>query len=263
MMLQSNSIAQGFGRVFLALFGLVMQLSGQQHGYSSSAVESGARLYAAHCLACHGPDGNMIAGVDFRSGKFRRGASDDDLMRIVRGGIPGTAMPPNSFTDSDLEAIVAYLRSMREFHSRTVVLGDPHRGQIVFELSGACLTCHRVNGKGSYLAIDLDDVGAIRSADYIERSLLDPNVSNLPEHRFVRAITYKGATIIGRRLNEDTFTVQLIEESGHLVSLIKPELREYILLNAPRMPSYKDKLSSRELEDVVAYLISLKGSGAQ
>jgi hypothetical protein len=111
---------------------------------------------------------------------------------------------------------VAYLRSMREFHSRTVSPGDSHRGQIIFEGSGACLTCHRVNGKGSYLAAALDDVGAIRSIDYIERSLLDPDVSNLPEHRFVRAVTRNGMTIIGRRLNEDTFTVQVIEENGRL-----------------------------------------------
>jgi hypothetical protein len=92
-----------------------------------------------------------------------------------------------------------------------------------------------------------------------ERSLLDPDVSNLPEHRFVRAVTRNGMTIIGRRLNEDTFTVQVIEENGRLDSLIKSELREYNNLNAPRMPSYKNRLSARELGDVVAYLISLKG----
>jgi putative heme-binding domain-containing protein len=205
----------------------------------------------------------MIAGVDFRSGKFRRANSDDDLMRIVRNGIPGTAMPPNSFADSDLESIVAYLRSMRDFHSRSVTIGDAHRGQLILEGSGACLTCHQVNGKGSYLAVDLDDVGAIRSADYIERSLLDPEISNLPEYRFIQAVARNGATIIGRRLNEDTFTVQLIDENGRLVSLIKAELREYSVLNGSRMPSYKDKFSSQQLADVVAYLISLKGSGSK
>jgi mono/diheme cytochrome c family protein len=167
-MLRSNAFQRGFGKcAVLALLGLTVHLSGQQHGYTPSAVESGSRLYVAHCVACHGADGNMVSGVDLRLGRFRRAASDDDLMRIVRNGIAGTAMPPGAFTDSELESIVAYLRSMREFHSRTVSPGDLHRGQIIFEGSGACLTCHRVNGKGSYLAAALDDVGAIRSIDYI------------------------------------------------------------------------------------------------
>jgi len=243
----------------LALLALAAQLPGQSRRSSASVVETGARLYVAHCSACHGADGNVIPGIDLRSGKSGRASSDEDLMRIVRGGIPGTAMPPNSFSDSDLEAIVGYIRSMRDVQPRLGPVGDARRGQIVFEGTSDCLTCHRVNDRGSFSAIDLSDIGTTRSTDYLERSLLDPNASDLPEHRLIHAITRDGVAITGRRLNEDTFTVQLIDDKGHLLSLLKPDLHGYEILRGPRMPSYKDKLSRRELDDVVSYLISLKG----
>jgi mono/diheme cytochrome c family protein len=82
----------------------------------------------------------------------------------------------------------------------------------------------------------------------------------LPINRFVRAVTRDGKAITGRRLNEDTYTVQLIDANERLVSLVKAELREYTVLKTSAMPSYKDKLTAGELDDVVAYLRTLKGS---
>ena len=127
------------------------------------------------------------------------------------------------------------------------------------EGKGNCLSCHRINGKGSRLGPDLSEVGGIRTAVYLERSLLAPEESVLPEHRMVRAITRQGTVISGRRLNEDTHTIQLIDQDERLHSLVKSDLRDYTLLTTSPMPSYKDKLSSEELADVVTYLISLKG----
>src|SRR5207302_11006117 len=181
----------------------------QSHGDNASVEEEGARLYIASCSACHGTEGNSITGVDFRSGKFRHGSSDYDLMLIVLRGVPGTAMPANSFNDSELKAIVGHLRSMQGSASSTA-RGDTRRGWMIFEGPGACLDCHPVNGKGSYSAIDLSDIGTNRSIDYLERSLVDPS-SELPEHRAVRAVKRNGDIILGRHLNEDTFTVQLID----------------------------------------------------
>jgi putative heme-binding domain-containing protein len=117
-----------------------------------------------------------------------------------------------------------------------------------------------VNGKGSRVAPDLSDVGAIRAPDALQKSLLNPTASMLPMNRSVRAVTRDGKTITGRRLNEDTYTVQLIDTNERLVSLSKPDLREYTVLKTSTMPSYKDQLSSAELDDVIAYLRTLKGS---
>ncbi len=249
----------------LSLFLLLvsgMILMAQEHAgqYSQSDVENGYRLYGAHCSTCHAANGDGIPGIDLRRGQFRRVSSDADLNRIISSGIPGTAMPPNRFVSADLAGLVAYIRSMRDFDARsTVPLGDPSRGQVLFEGRGGCTKCHRVNGNGSRVAPDLTDIGAIRSPDTLQQSLLDPNAMVLPMNRSIRAVTRGGKTIRGRRLNEDTYSVQLIDEQERLVSLEKAGLREYTVVKTSAMPSYKDELTSQELSDVVAYLHSLKG----
>ena len=105
----------------------------------------------------------------------------------------------------------------------------------------------------------LTDIGAVRRSSELERSLLEPDAEIRAENRSVRAVTRDGATIAGRLLNQDSFTLQLLDASEHLVSVAKSDLREYALLKNSPMPSYRDKLSSQELADVVSYLASLKG----
>ncbi len=68
-----------------------------------------------------------------------------------------------------------------------------------------------------------------------------------------------GRTIDGRRLNEDTATVQLIDRQEQLVSLEKTDIREYRIGTASEMPSFAGKLSTAEVADLLAYLISLRG----
>jgi putative heme-binding domain-containing protein len=238
--------------------GVAGQLPERSHSDSTLTAEAGARLYFAYCSACHGAEGNSIPGVDFRTGKFRRASSDEDLMAIVLRGIPGTAMPPNNFGNSEMRAIVGYLRSLQGSHWQALH-GDTRRGQLIFEGRGGCLDCHRVNGKGSYAATDLSDIGIVRSIDYLEKSLVDPAISYLPEHRLIRAVTRSGVAVTGRHLNEDTFTVQLIDSNGNLISLLKPDLKTYEIVKNSPMPSYRERLSTGELEDVVSYLYSLRG----
>jgi putative heme-binding domain-containing protein len=116
-----------------------------------------------------------------------------------------------------------------------------------------------VNGKGPRLAPDLSDIGADRTAGGLQRSILDPNNAIQPVNRSVRAVTKDGKVVTGRRLNEDTYSVQIIDEQEHLVSLQKEDLREFTVIRTSSMPPYKDTLSPAELNDVVAYLLSLKG----
>src|SRR5205823_4445152 len=122
------------------------------------------------------------------------------------------------------------------------------------EGKGGCLACHRVNGKGSRVAPDLSEVGAIRAAAYLERAVLDPNESILPEHKYVRVVTKQGTAITGRRLNEDTHTLQMIDTQERMHSFSKPDLKEYTLIPTSTMPSYRDKFSKEELADLVTYL---------
>src|SRR5256712_5553772 len=247
-------------RFVLAVIGCLAASEPAFAQYSQADVEAGYTLYNANCITCHGTNGDSIPGVNLRTNQFRRVATDADLNRLIQTGIPGTAMPPGRYTTADVAALVAYIRSLREFDSALPGRGNAARGQTIFEEKGNCTNCHRVNGKGSRVAPDLSDIGAIRSPDALRRSLTDPTGSMLPLNRYVRAVTRDGKVITGRRLNEDTYTVQLIDTEERLVSLIKSDLREYAVLKTSAMPPYKEKLTSAELDDVVAYLRTLKGA---
>ncbi len=227
--------------------------------YAPADIQYGARIYANQCTACHGENGDVVAGVDLPAGRFKRASSDGDLRSTILNGVPGTAMQPFKFSESELVGVVAFIRNMRDFDAATVTLGDTARGRKIFEETGKCMSCHRVDGKGSRLAPDLSDIGSVRTAAALQRSLLDPTAAMVPSNRSIRAVTRAGKLITGRRLNEGTYTVQLIDDHENLVSLDKADLREYIVVKESPMPSYKENLSPNELADLLAYLLSLKG----
>jgi putative heme-binding domain-containing protein len=168
-------------------------------------------------------------------------------------------MPPFKLDPAELTGLVAYLRNMNTIDRGSMKPGNADGGRAVLEGKGACLSCHRVNNRGSRKAPDLSDIGANRSAGFLERSLVDPNSQMLPINRPVHIVTRDGKVINGRRLNEDTYTVQITDEEGRLYSLGKPGLREFTISTKSTMPSYKGELTPDELADVVAYLLSLKG----
>jgi putative heme-binding domain-containing protein len=230
----------------------------QQQG-DSTPVAAGAQLYRANCVTCHGEAGNAVAGVDFRGGQFRRAASDDDLVRIIGEGVPGTAMPPFNLPVESRRALIAYLHSLHASGAATA--GDAAAGRVLFEGKGGCMNCHRVDGKGPRTGPDLSDVGSTQKAPELRQSLIDPNAVVRVQNRYIRAVLRDGTVVTGRRLNENTDSIQLIDEHERLISLPRASLREYKLLDTSSMPSCKDTLTPDEITDVVAYLQTLKGVG--
>ncbi|HEY7288726.1 MAG TPA: c-type cytochrome [Vicinamibacterales bacterium] len=227
--------------------------------YASADISYGARLYDAQCTTCHGANGDGVGGVNLRSGVFRHAFNDQDLVRVITGGIPGTGMLAFNFDPAERAAIVAYLRNMNAVDRGAIRPGNADRGRALFEGRGNCTRCHRIGTTGSRLAPDLSDIGSQRSAGSIERSLVDPSSQMMPINRPVRAVTRDGTVITGRRLNEDTYTVQIFDSQERLVSLTKADLREYTVGTVSPMPSYKETLSTDEIGDLTAYLLSLKG----
>ena len=230
-----------------------------QHGYTQAQVDNGGRLYQASCATCHGPKGETVRGVALMSGKFSRATSDEELVKIILGGIPGTAMPPNTYSESEAGMIVAYLRSVGSAGG-LITTGDPVRGKAAFDGKGRCQSCHGAGAGGSRTAPSLADVGAVRTPAEIERSILDPSAELHPDFRTVRAVTTSGDTITGRLLNQDTFSLQLLDSKERLRGLQKSELRESAILPTSPMPSAKGTLSAAEVADLVAYLSTLRGA---
>ena len=250
-----------------ALLLAALRLSAQaDHGLTPADIERGGQIFLSNCASCHGPDGDTISGVNLASNKFRRAATEAELIAIIRNGIPGTPMPPGNYTEQTANMIVGYLHSMAS--SAPSVLsgatkGDPARGKALVEGKGQCLTCHRIDGAGSFAGPDLGDIGATRRTVDLERSLTDPNAEIRTDNRTVRIVPKTGAPIpIARLLNQDTESLQVIDPAGKLLSLNKTDLREFEIPKNSPMPSYKERFTTQELADTVSYLVSRKTSMA-
>jgi len=230
----------------------------EDHQYSAAEIQAGSRLYAAQCALCHGQNGDGVAGVNLPRQQFRRASSDDDIRNTITTGVAAAGMPPFRLQPAELEMLIAFIRSGFDTTATPFKVGDADRGKAVYS-KAACANCHRVAGIGARTAPDLSDVGAIRQPAALQRSLLEPNRAMVPINRPVRIVTRDGRTIRGRRLNEDTATVQLIDDSEHLVSLAKSEIREFELGTTSGMPSFAGKLTDEEMADLLAYLLSLRG----
>jgi putative heme-binding domain-containing protein len=241
------------------LVGLAGGVGAQDHAdYEAADIEYGLTLYLSQCATCHGEGGAEIAGVDFRSGQIRRAGSDRELRALISNGIPGTGMLAFDLDPSEMTGIIAYLRNMN-YEADAVTIGDAARGRVVFEGIGDCYRCHRVKDRGPRIAPELTNIGRTRPPSALRRSLIDPTGTMQPINRPVELLTADGTRVTGRRLNEDTYTVQLIDDQERLRSFDKAELREFNVLTESTMPSYQDELSAEELADLLAYLVSLKG----
>jgi len=249
----------GMWKVRVCTFFAAASLVFAQHEFNPIDAQIGARLYIANCIYCHGPDGDQVPGINLGHGKFRHASTDEELVQIIRKGIPNTGMPAQTnMPEPQVKTIVAYLRSLAAETASTLPPGsNATRGKALFEGKGQCQSCHRVRDAGSGLGPNLSDIGSIRRVVDMKKTLEDPNGTLLPQNRIFRAVPRNGSAVTGRILNQDTFTVQLIDEHERLLSFQRSDLREFTAVNSP-MPSYKDKFSSVEMADVIAYLVSLK-----
>ncbi len=233
----------------------------QEHAgtYSQEDIERGLAVYSVTCTTCHGPGGDRVDGVELRSGQFERAPTDEALTELIRTGIPGTAMPPGEYSDAELMGLVAYLRTMGATEVNDASVGDAARGQSVYRGKGDCARCHQIDGDGSRLGPDLSAIGRSRTAQILEHKLLDPTATLFPINRPVRVVTQDGTVFTGRRLNEDTHTVQIIDQDERLRSFEKSALRELTIMDDSTMPAFGDVLNPEEISDLVAYLLSLRG----
>ena len=137
-----------------------------QHSFTPEDIANGGQLYRSNCLSCHGPSGDAVPNSPLMNGKFRRGNSDEELIKIIRNGISGTAMVAQpSLNEVQAGTIVGFLRSVATSipstsASAALPSGDSGRGKQLFEGKGNCLSCHRVADKGSQFGPDLSSIGS-------------------------------------------------------------------------------------------------------
>jgi putative heme-binding domain-containing protein len=232
-----------------------------EHGVTPADIERGGQTFMASCAVCHGPDGDAVAGVNLASGTFRHATTDQELVNIIRNGIPGTAMPPNNVQPAQAALVVAYLRSLPAaiLASKTSGLqGNAVNGKAIFEGKGTCTSCHMVSGAGGFLGPDLSSVGLTRRSIELERALTDPNADLRTGTRTAKVVARDGTTTVGRLLNQDTYSLQMIDAKGNLQAVMKDNVRSWDVMATSAMPSFADKLTTQELADVVSYLGTMK-----
>ena len=243
---------------FVCISALAAGQAQAQHA-TANDIADGASAFRDTCANCHGPDGNLIAGIDLGRGLFRRPLSDAEIVGIILNGIPNTPMPPNpGMSAEQAQKIVAYLRDVSaEFRDPTVG-GDRVRGRRIFLGEGQCIDCHAAAGIGARHGPDLSNIGRERRAVELEEAITNPSSVVQPTGRTYRVVLPSGEAVTGRLLNHDTFTVQMIDTEEKLRSFVKSEMREHGFVDTP-MPDYSETLTGQDIADLVSYLVSLQG----
>jgi putative heme-binding domain-containing protein len=225
---------------------------------SAADRAAGAVIYKSHCAACHGLEGRGGGdGPDLTSGRFRRGSTNDALFQTIANGVPGTTMRAFALSGREIWQVITHIRSLVIARSAESAKGNPKRGQQVFEEHG-CRTCHVAGADGGITGPDLNGVALRRTLGELERSVLQSNDEVLPDYWSIRARTKTGQNLTVRRLNEDTFSLQLLDANGKLFAVMKADLAEYEVVRTSPMPSFAGKFQGNDFEDLLAYLASLK-----
>jgi putative heme-binding domain-containing protein len=224
--------------------------------YTQEEITAGSRIYSAQCQFCHGRDGDQVSGIDLRRGVFRQTLDDAGLARVIRTGTTA-GMPPFTLSDSDLTGIIAFMRAAFD-GTASILVGDAARGKELFDGKGECASCHRVGPTGPLTAPPLNDIGLARAPAALERSIRAPSSAMMPINRPVNIVLLDGTTLSGRRLNEDTATVQIIDTSERLRSIAKRDIRSFEVNTVSAMPAYADRLTDEEISDLVGYLLTLR-----
>jgi cytochrome c oxidase cbb3-type subunit III len=240
------------------------------------AAKAGEYEFRINCALCHGLGAHGGGrGPDLTRAQKKHVHSDAEMFQVISNGIPGTVMPANGtngqgvgMTDEEIWQIIAYIRSV-EVKAPAQSAGSAAHGKELFYGDANCSLCHMVEGKGGRVGPELTAVGGSRTRESIVDSVRNPSrrlawglteaTKEFPqEYETVTMVTAEGKQIKGVALNEDSFSVQMIDSNEHIYLLEKDKLRSFKKSRESLMPAYKtDVLSAKDLEDIVAYLVSV------
>jgi len=237
-------------------------IEAQEHNPYTSPADAarGKQLYGGHCAPCHGPAGEGGRGPNLARA-LPRAATEAALFAVIRDGLPGTEMPRGSaLDDREIWQVAGFVRSLGQTEAEKLP-GSVANGARLFREKGACLKCHAVGTEGGGVGPPLTEVGLRRPAAFLRSTLADPAGTAPPDFQMVDLTTRDGRRVSGILLAEDTFSIQVRELSERPLSFWKQELSSVKRSRGKTpMPAYRGTLSDAELEDLVAYLASLRGA---
>ena len=249
--------------ILCCLLGLALPRARAQ--FASHAEPNGQVLFSQACAPCHGSDGRGGEHApDIATRHDLVAMSDAGLRSIVTNGIPSAGMPAfGSLGDKRVDSLVAYVRVLQGITSTGPVTlpGDPHAGEAIFFGPGSCSQCHMVDGRGGFMADDLSDYARGRSVSSIESAIVHP--ANRPGNQghWVTVETNGGQTVAGLVRAQSNFTVVIQSQNGQFQSIPIDTIRSLTVSKQPYMPQdYASTLSSKQLNDLISYLLQSAGS---
>jgi len=242
---------------------------------NAKAAQEGASQFRINCALCHGLHAQGGSrGPDLTRGVWNHGGSDADLFRTITQGVSGTLMPANDISDAETWEIIAYLRSLAPAKLKKAP-GDAKAGEKLFYGDANCALCHMVRGKGGRLGPDLSRVGSARSPEYLAAKIRDPNRALAAglmqpgmewplDYQTVTVVTRDGQSFTGVLRNEDSFSIQFMDQAENLRLYLKNDLQKVTYEQKTLMPAFGDDIiDNAQLKDLVAYLDGLRGEVAQ
>ncbi len=233
-----------------------------------AALEEGQALFRGLCSGCHGGAGRGGKGPDLTDDRWIHGGTDEDIARVIRNGVPNTTMKKlgEALKEEQIRKVILYIRSLArapgESTWKPYLAGDPKAGRALFfdpKGKALCSKCHTVGGEGGRIGPVLDRIAARRAPEYIMESILEPSKDIDPQFEAVQVVTARGKPIVGLRVNESNFSIQLREENGQFHSFLKRDLEEVTVLKKSLMPeNFAEQLTVKELHDLFAFLMSLQ-----
>ena len=244
-----------------ALLGFILG-SGFAAGQTASAppakpedVRAGKELFGQVCAACHGTNGEGGRGPNLESGFEVRRESDPEMFGVIRNGVHGSGMPAFSFPDQEVRQLIAFIRSLNSPAIQAGVAGDPEAGRAVFLGKGRCSTCHMIRGHGGYPGPDLSEIGATRTLNQIQESLLKPSARIADGFRAVTVVTAGGQVIEGVAKSYTNYSIVILDFRGQLHFLSTHDLKRLSFRDGSLMPSdYAQHLTPAEIQDLLAFL---------
>jgi putative heme-binding domain-containing protein len=226
------------------------------------AIEAGKYHFRINCAVCHGLGARGGGrGPDLTRATKKHGSSDAEMFRTIHDGVPGTDMPAAlgsvgvEMKDVEIWQVIAYLRSIEV--KTPPPTGNRERGKELFYGSAGCSKCHMVEGKGGRLGPDLSGVGSSRSLESIIESIRDPNRQIASGYQTVSVETADGTHARGVIMNEDHFSLQMMDTSENILLLEKDKLRSFEKSSVSLMPPYgAAALNERDLNDILAFLLT-------
>lgn len=223
-----------------------------QSPLAPAQVEQGQKLFAEHCVSCHGAEaegkdmGPRLAGT-----RRLRSQSLEQIRRTIEQGRPSTGMPAFRLGAGQVEALAAFVRSLNSTAAESGVPGDAATGREFFFGKGQCATCHMVRGRGTAMGPDLTNVGRELTIAELRESLLAPSARITPGYDVISVEVKNGQPIRGFARGRTNFDIQLQELDGTFRS-VPAERIEWVWTEKSLMPPLQ--ASATEMRDLVAYL---------